>query len=202
MGACRSGNRSRRYRRSAPPPPTAGHRRWRHRSSAGMPGTNSSARGVRIMAPMAIICTAVLNLAMAVTGTLTRVPARNSRRPETRISRDRMISAGTSRSRLKAAPVVGIELAEGAFRHQHHQRHRHQHLVGDGVQHAAEIRAGLQLAGGKAVQPVADPGDARRPAKATSRAASPGMTKATAKTGTSTMRRMVRALGRANMGGV
>ena len=52
------------------------------------------------MAPMATICTAVLNLATLVTGTLTRVPARNSRRPETRISRDRMISAGTSLSRL------------------------------------------------------------------------------------------------------
>ena len=57
---------------------------------------------------MAIIWIAVLNLAMAVTGTLTRVPARNSRRPDTRISRDRMISAGTSRSRLKAAPVAGL----------------------------------------------------------------------------------------------
>ncbi len=38
--------------------------------------------------------------------------------------------------------------------------------------------------------------------KAISRAASPGMTKATTKTGTSRMRRMVRALGRANIGAV
>ena len=110
------------------------------------------------MAPIATICTAVLNLAMAVTGTLTRVPARNSRRPDTRISRDRMIRAGTSRSRRRQAGGE-IELADIAFRHQHHQRHRHQHLVGDGVQHAAEFRPGLELAGGEAVQPVADPGD-------------------------------------------
>ena len=40
-------------------------------------------------------------------GTLTRVPARNSRRPETRISRARMISAGTSFSRL-SMPVLGL----------------------------------------------------------------------------------------------
>ena len=57
-----------------------------------------SASGVKIIAPIATICTAVLTLAMAVTGTLTRVPARNSRKPETSISRERMISAGTSRS--------------------------------------------------------------------------------------------------------
>ena len=49
-----------------------------------------------------------------------------------------MTSAGTSLSR-PCRTVVQVELVDVAFGDQHHQRHADQDLVGDGIQHAAEI---------------------------------------------------------------
>ena len=146
---------------------------------------------------MAIIWMAVLNLATVVTGTLTRVPARNSRRPETRISRDRMMTAGTSRSRLRL-PVCGLWVAK----------------VPSATSIISATATSTLSAMGSNMRPKSDPAFSLRAAKpssqsltpaitktpkATSRAASPGSTKATTKIGTSTIRRTVRALGRANM---
>ena len=48
---------------------------------------------------MAVICAAVLNFASLLTGTLTRISARNSRRPETRISRQTIATAGNISAR-------------------------------------------------------------------------------------------------------
>ena len=42
-----------------------------------------------------------------------------------------------------------------AFGHQHHQRHADQNFVGDGVEHPAEIAAGVEFARYEPVQRVA-----------------------------------------------
>ena len=69
---------------------------------------------------MAMNCTVVFHLATLVTGTETRSSARNSRRPDTNTSRDRMIIAGPD--------MRAVDRAVGG---QHEKNSRHQNLVGD-----------------------------------------------------------------------
>ena len=54
--------------------------------------------GAPISTPRAVICVAVFHFAARLTGTITLLPARCSRRPETRISRIRIIRAGTRKT--------------------------------------------------------------------------------------------------------
>ena len=148
------------------------------------------------MAPIATICTAVLNFATAVTGTLTRRPDKNSRRPDTRISRDRMITAGTSLSRL-SMPLGLIWVNRPSA-----------------TSIISATATSTLSAMGSSMRPKSDPAFSLRAANpssqsltpaitkmpnANSRQPSPGSTKAMTNSGTSAMRRMVRALGRANI---
>ena len=71
---------------------------------------------------MATICTVVFHLASRDTGSPTWASARNSRRPETRISRHRMISAGRIGARSKwtsiriAAPTSSLSAIGSSMR--------------------------------------------------------------------------------------
>ena len=96
---------------------------------------------------MATICSVVFHLASCVTGTLTRSSARYSRRPETRISRHRMmIAAHSDQPRMV---LVG---------RQHQQAGRDQQLVGDRIEHAAEGRLLAPFAREIAVEKIGDAG--------------------------------------------
>ena len=82
-----------------------------------------------IRKPSAIICSAVFHFASLLTGTPTCSSARNSRRPETRISRHRMTSAGRT-----------TQPAMRSDRDQDQHDGGDQQLVGDRVEEAAERR--------------------------------------------------------------
>ena len=119
------------------------------------PGTIWSPAGPASSTPSAIICMVVFHLASCVTCTLTLSSARNSRRPDTRISRHRMMTAAQI-----CRPVDGVVVR------QHQQRGADQQLVGDRVEHAPERRLLLPDAGQIAVQPVGEAGadvDGQRP---------------------------------------
>ncbi len=95
--------------------------RSRPRSS---PGSTASPAGPAIRKPSATSCAVVFHLATAVTGTGTLSSARYSRKPETRISRQRMTMRRPERH-------AGDRLVGG----QHQDRGGHEQLVGDRVQH-------------------------------------------------------------------
>ena len=112
---------------------------------AMVPGRNISPAGPAIRKPTATSCTAVFHLATRLTGTPTLSSARNSRRPETRISRHRMTIA--AHSDQPWIVLVGDE---------HQQTGRHEELVGDGVEHPPE-RGLLRIGAGEiAVEVVGD----------------------------------------------
>ncbi len=95
--------------------------------------------------PMANIWMPVFHFARRETGMWTRTVARCSRRPETRISRQRMTSAGRM--------VAGEKRAITA---EHEERGGDQQLVGDGIEEAAELRLLLPGARQPPVEPVGD----------------------------------------------
>ena len=99
-------------------------------------------------AAIAISCIVVFHFASRVTGTLTRSSARNSRRPETKISRIRTMIAAQIDQPSRTA--VGDEDQDGD---------RDEQLVGDRVEHAAERRLLLPGARQIAVEIVGDAGD-------------------------------------------
>ena len=79
---------------------------------------------------MATIWIAVFHLASCVTGTLTFSAARYSRRPDTRISRQRMMIAAQSD---QPAMVRSVSAASSS------RQVDDQQLVGDRIEHAADI---------------------------------------------------------------
>ena len=91
--------------------------------------------------------TVVFHLARAVTGSGTLSSARYSRRPETRISRQRMTIAAQS-----------VRPGNGLIGGEHQDHRRDEKLVGDRVQHSS--KRGLLRPGARqiAVEKVADPG--------------------------------------------
>ncbi len=94
-----------------------------------------------------------------------------------------------------------IELVYRVFCHDHHQRHGHQNLVGDGVEHSSEFGAGVELARRQSVERVADSGDAEHGERNQARGIA-GSTKASANTGTRAMRMIVMMLGTVSMDSV
>ena len=113
---------------------------------------------------MATIWIAVFHLASCVTGTLTFSAARYSRRPETRISRHRMmIAAHSDQPAMRAGRVGGEQQQAGGD----------QQLVGDRVEHPADVGGLLPGARQIAVEIVGEAGDdeddQRRPAREVAR---------------------------------
>ena len=96
---------------------------------------------------MATIWMAVFHLASCVTGTLTFSAARYSRRPETRISRHRMMIAAHSD---QPAMVRSVSAASSS------RQVGDQQFVGDRVEHLADVRGLLPDARQIAVEIIGD----------------------------------------------
>ena len=109
----------------------------------------------RISAPSATSWSVVFHLASALTGTETCSSARNSRRPETMISRSRMTSAGMRCQSGDLRHRVALRLAISMT------MHRADHdLVGDRIEELAEPRDRPLRAGEIAVEIIGDPDQA------------------------------------------
>ena len=108
---------------------------------------------------MAIICSVVLNLANTVTGTLTLRAGQEFAKAGHQDFAGENDQRRNQPEQSKGAHDQ-VELVNGMFGDQHHQRHGDEDLVGDGIEHSPELRSGIELACGEPIQRIAYAGDA------------------------------------------